>query len=351
MKNIFIFPEQTLKEALHKLSLEGEKCLIVIKDSQKKLCGTLSDGDIRKAILKNTDLNQDISNIYKDNPHFLLNNEYSKEDANKIFLDYKIDLIPIVDKGNEVVNYLSWDNFFGQEKNLTNNLEIPVIIMAGGKGDRLQPFTKVLPKPLIPINNKPIIEHIIENFLKFGIKDYYLSVNFKSRVLKAYFEESTNDYNINFIEENEALGTAGSLRLLDKKNLKTFIVTNCDTIINTDLNDFYEFHRENKNDISFIVAAKNFTIPYGICDLDEKKKFQKIKEKHDFNFLVNTGLYMMEPSIMKIIPEKGSFDMNQLINDAKKNKMNVGVFPIYENSWIDIGQWSEYKKTVQKFKI
>ena len=350
MKNIFIKPEDNLKDALHKLSVEGEKCLIVIKNNSKEIFGTLSDGDIRKAILKNFDLSQTIENIFKKKPYYLHYNHYSKDEASKLFLNHKIDLIPIVNQKLEVIDYISWNDFFGQSK-IKVQIDLPVIIMAGGKGDRLQPFTKVLPKPLIPINNKPIIEHVIENFLKFGIKNYLLSVNFKSRVLKAYLEESKKDYIINFIEEEEPLGTAGSLRLIKKYNIGTFIVTNCDTIIDVDLNDFYSFHKKNKNDISFIVATKNFIIPYGICDLNNEKKFEKIREKQDFNFLVNAGLYMMEPKVIDLIPKKRVYDMNELINDAKQQGMNIGVFPIYENSWIDIGQWSEYKKTVEKFKI
>ena len=350
IKDLFIYPEKNLKDALNKLSETGEKCLIVIKDKQKKILGTLSDGDIRKAILKNFDLTQKIEFIYKKNPYVLLQNKFSKKDANKLFLDYKIDLIPIVDEKSKVKDFISWNNFFG-DKQKNKELNIPVIIMAGGKGDRLQPFTKVLPKPLIPINDKPIIEHVIENFLKFGIKNYYLSVNFKSRVLKAYFEESKHNYEISFLEEDKPLGTSGSLKLLKKHNLKSFIVTNCDTIIDIDLNDFYEFHKTNNNDISFVVTSKNFTIPYGICDLDQNEEFEKIKEKHNFNFLVNTGLYMVESKIIDLIPDNSTYDMNELINNAKNNKMKVGVFPVYEESWIDIGQWGEYKKTVEKFEI
>ena len=214
------------------------------KNNFIKILGTLSDGDIRKAILKNFDLTQRIEFIYKKNPYVLLENKFSKKDANKLFLDYKIDLIPIVDKNSKVKDFISWNNFFGDTQK-KKELDIPVIIMAGGQGDRLQPFTKVLPKPLIPINDKPIIEHVIENFLKFGIKNYYLSVNFKSRVLKAYFEESKHNYEISFLEEDKPLGTSGSLKLLKKHNLKSFIVTNCDTIIDIDLNDFYEFHKTN----------------------------------------------------------------------------------------------------------
>ena len=160
--------------------------------------------------------------LFMNATDIMTDSKFSKKDANKLFMDYKIDLIPIVDKNSKVKDFISWNNFFGDTQK-KKELDIPVIIMAGGQGDRLQPFTKVLPKPLIPINDKPIIEHVIENFLKFGIKNYYLSVNFKSRVLKAYFEESKRNYEISFLEEDKPLGTSGSLKLLKKHNLKATI--------------------------------------------------------------------------------------------------------------------------------
>ncbi len=350
MKNLFVEPDITLKDALKKLSLFGEKCLVVVNKTNKTLLGTLSDGDIRKAILRGNEINTSIKNVYKKNPFYINSNNYKIENAKKLFLKHKIDLIPVVDENKKVVDIIIWNKLFDQNKK-TYKMNLPVIIMAGGKGLRLEPFTKVLPKPLIPINGKPIIEHIIEKFLNFGLNEFYITVNYKSRILKAYFEEAKKNYKIKFIEEKEPLGTAGSLRLLQNKIKKPFFVTNCDIILDVNFFNFYNFHKENKNDISFIASTKNQIVPYGICHLDKNGEFDKIKEKHSSKFLVNAGLYLLQPNLTKIIPKKVSYHMTQLINDAKIRNKKIGIFPVFEDSWLDVGHWSEYKKTIEKIKI
>ena len=350
MKDIFIGQNSSIRDALQKLSFAGEKSLIILNLDDKKILGTLSDGDIRKAILKGKEINDSIIDIYKKDFLYLLKNNIDKIKVKELFLKHRIDIIPIINQNNEVKDVLVWSEFFNKEK-IKHDLDLPVVIMAGGKGVRLEPFTKILPKPLIPINGKPIIEYIIEKFLDYGIKEYYLSVNYKSRILKAYFEESDKEYQTKFIEENSPLGTAGSLKLLKDKINKPFFVTNCDMIIDVNLNDFYNFHKANNNIISFVTSKKKQIIPYGICNLDENGKFDNITEKHYSTFFVNVGLYLVDPKILEIIPSNDQYHMTDLINKCKENGHNIGIFPIIEDSWLDIGQWSEYKKTVSKLEV
>ena len=180
--------------------------------------------------------------------------------------------------------------------------------MAGGKGVRLQPFTNILPKPLIPINNKPIIEYIIENFLHYNFKHFYLSLNYKSKILKAYFEEMKRDFKVDYIEEKTPLGTVGSLKLLEKKITKSVIVTNCDIIININYLDFIKFHNDNKNDITFLAFSKKFEIPYGICDFDKYGNLNDLISRLEGKFKIeinkNVSLFTIrhfdEKSIKKI---------------------------------------------------
>ena len=276
MKKNLILPTSSIKKALNDLKLSGEKCLIVV-NSNKKLLGTLSDGDIREAILNNHSLSDSIKNIYQKKCIYFYEKDLDIIKIKKIFTNKIISLIPVVNNNLKVIKTINWfDIFKDSEIPLVEKLNIPVVIMAGGKGTRLQPLTNILPKPLIPINQKTIIEHIIDRFLKYDIKLFFISINYKSLIIKAFFKELKNDYKVKFLEEDSPLGTAGSLSLLNNKIKKTFFVTNCDTIINANYNDFYNFHLKNKNDLTIMVSAKQFEIPYGTCELNENGLLKKL---------------------------------------------------------------------------
>ena len=174
--------------------------------------------------------------------------------------------------------------------------------MAGGKGMRLEPFTHVLPKSLVPIHGKTVIEHIIERFVVCGVDEYYMTVNYKSRIIKAFFEELQPSYSINFVDEKAPLGTAGSLVYLKDKIQKTFMVTNCDIIIDTDYAELLKFHHSRECAVTLVASTKNYVIPYGTCELNNEGYLEKIKEKPEYHFLVNTGLYVMEPDLLEMIP-------------------------------------------------
>ena len=226
------------------LSEEGRKCIVII-DEGGRLIGTLSDGDLRKAILNGASMKDNIDNIYQKSPRVLIDGKYKKSEARKIFFENNFDLIPVINDKGFINDILFLESVLDQEEKTKKiNYNIPVVIMAGGRGTRLEPFTKVLPKPLIPIHEKPIVEHIIDRFLKIGSKHFYLSVNYKSKILKAYFEELKPKYKISFVEEKFPLGTAGSLNLLENKIRGPFFVTNCDIIIKADLDSLFKFHQK-----------------------------------------------------------------------------------------------------------
>jgi len=220
--------------------------------------------------------------------------------------------------------------------------------MAGGKGARMEPFTKILPKPLVPIHEKPIIEHIIQRFADFGCDEFHLTVNYKGRILKAYFEELQPEYNVTFVDENEPLGTAGSLQYLKGKFDKPFFITNCDIIIKADYVKLYEFHKKNNCDITLVASAKEYIIPYGTCELNSDGNLAHINEKPKYDFLINSGLYVLNPATLNLIPKDKFYHITHLIEDAKNQGNKIGVFPIDDDDWIDIGQWTEYKKAIDK---
>jgi len=351
MKKLLVRPEITLQKALKSMSEAGEKCLIVVDDNNKML-GTLSDGDLRKAILNVGALSESISDTYNPNATFFVSGHFSMKEAREIFIKDRFQLIPVVNDALEVVDILYWDKVFENhicpEKRRVN---ASVVIMAGGKGRRLEPFTKVLPKPLIPIQDKPIIEHIIERFMSVGISDFHLTVNYKSRILKAFFEDLQPEYSINFVEEDKPLGTAGSLRFFVGAFKEPFIVTNCDILIDADYAELYTFHQNNGYDITLVASMMNYIIPYGTCELNGDGYLKCLKEKPGFDFLVNTGLYVINPDVLKHIPRDKEYHITALIDDVKRNNMKVGVYPVADDAWIDTGQWTEYKKAVEKLGI
>ena len=347
MKKIFINPNATIKEAMESLDKTTDKVLLVVDDEQI-LIGTLTDGDVRRYILRGGDLSGIIQNVYNTTPIFVFQDDFDLEKVKRILTKNKIELIPILDQNRKIVTFITWTKAFGNEKNHgKQQLDVPVVIMAGGKGTRLEPFTKVLPKPLIPVGDKTVIDHIIDNFVAYGIREFYLTIHHKSKILRAYFEEKTPDYSIGFAEESEPRGTAGSLKLLIDKLDGPFFVSNCDIIIEADYADIFRFHTKNNYDITLVASTKQFNIPYGICELNGEGSLKQIKEKPEYDFLANTGLYVLNPEVLELIPDNQLFHITHLIDRVKENGGSVGVYPISEQAWIDVGQWGEYRKALK----
>ena len=347
MKDITIQPDITIRQAMKALDKTAEKCLLVV-DENKKLLGTLTDGDLRRSILAGEKFSVDISGSYNTKPTILIQNKYSTEEAKRLLRDLKLDLIPLVDENYLVVDYVTLSGIGGESRPKKSLDSVPVVIMAGGKGTRLEPFTKVLPKSLVPVHEKPIIEHIIESFTQLGCLDFYLTVNYKSKILKAYFEELQPDYHVIFVEELHPLGTAGSLRFLDGQFKQPFFVTNCDIIIKTDYASLYEFHKKGDYDVTLVASAKEYVIPYGTCELSSDGHLSHINEKPKYEYLINTGLYILNPDVLNLIPENKFYHITHLVEEAKNKGKKVGVFPIDDDAWIDVGQWAEYKKVVER---
>ena len=347
MKDITIHPQATIKEAMEVLDKTAEKVLLVVDDGQA-LTGTLTDGDIRRYILKGHNLSGTIQDAFHPNPIFILQEDFDPNKIKAVFLENKIDLIPILDQNRKVVDFITWEKAFGSNRKPENQkLDVPVVIMAGGKGARLEPFTRVLPKPLIPVGDKPVIDHIIDRFREYGISEFYLTIHHMSKIIRAYFEEKDPDYSIGFAEEDEPRGTAGSLKLLADKLNKPFFVSNCDIIIEADYADLYRFHIQNRYDITLVASAKQFNIPYGICELNGGGSLERIKEKPEYNFLVNAGMYVLNPSVLELIPNNQLFHITHLIDKIKENGGQIGVYPVSEKAWIDVGQWAEYRKALK----
>ena len=347
MKDITVNPTMSIKDAMIQLDATAEKILLVV-DDENKLIGALTDGDIRRHILKVQDLSGNIEEAYNRDPFFVYEEDYDLNRIKKIFSKYRLNLIPIVDRDKRVIDYITLEKLFGKEiRTDKEKISAPAVIMAGGKGTRLKPFTRVLPKPLIPVGDKTIIDHIIDRFCDHGVDQYFLTVNYMSRIIRVFFEEKSPEYAVEFIEEPEPMGTAGSLRLAMDQLKTPFFVSNCDIIVEADYADIYRFHCDGPYDITMVAVAKQYNIPYGVCELDEQGQLDVIKEKPEYNFLVNTGFYVLSPHVLGMIPENGMFHMTHLMEMVKEKNGRVGVYPISEKSWIDVGQWGEYREALK----
>ena len=350
VQNFLITKSSSIKNAMKQMNKIGEKALFIV-DENRRLLGSLTDGDIRRWILKKGGLDEKIDRAYRKNPIFVTV-DYDVEEVKQLMLDNKVEWIPVINGQREVIEVLLWQNIFGEAAVcLRPKLFLPVVIMAGGKGARLDPFTKILPKALIPIGERPIIKIIMDNFFEYGIEEFYVSINHKSKMIKSYFEEMNSNYTIHFIEEKFPLGTAGSLKFLQGITKDSLLVTNCDIIVKADLSEIVEFHNKNAYDMTIVGSFKHHTVPYGICEIENGGILKVLNEKPEYDFIVNTGMYVIKDSVLDLIPEDQIFHITDLIKHLKVNRGRVGVFPISERSWIDVGQWKEYHRAVRELNI
>lgn len=341
----------TVLEAMRQLEATAQKILFVVDDTEC-LLGSLTDGDIRRWILAEGDLQGAAEQVCNGNPYQTAQ-DYEVRRIRSAMVEKNIGCIPVVNGENQIVDLLFWDDVFTDdaEKKPVRALSIPVVIMAGGRGTRLDPFTRILPKPLIPLGDKTVIEHIIDSFLKYGVSSFYISVNEKAKIIKSYFEELESTFVIDYIEEEQPLGTAGSLRYLHPTINGSLMVTNCDIIIDADYIELLDFHKASGDDITIVGSLKNYHIPYGICEIVNGGLLTKITEKPEYNFLVNTGMYVLRSDILSLIPENQVFHMTDLIERVQQEGGRVAVFPVSDKAWIDTGEWAEYRKALRQLRV
>jgi len=339
--NICIQKSATITEALRQMDKVNRKLLIVINPNLS-FFGLLSIGDIQRAIIKNLPLETKIDKILREDITVACATD-DLSAVKKRMKERRNELMPILDENNNIVDVIFWENLF-KEKRIRSQINLPVVIMAGGRGSRLKPLTNVIPKPLIPINKKTIIEDIMDRFVEHGCHDFYISVNYKADMIRYYFDSlNNNDYQIDYFQEDNPLGTAGSLSFLKGKIATTFFVSNCDILIDEDYEEVLTYHQTNNNDITLVAALKTIAIPYGTLETSENGILTSIVEKPEINFKINSGMYIIESHILKEIPDNTFLHITDLIESLIKKGSRVGVFPVSENSWRDMGSLAEYK--------
>lgn len=312
------------------------------------LIGVVTDGDIRRYILKNGDLNVNIGEVACTTPITLTLNERAK--AQSVMKEKSINAIPIVDNLNHVIEIIFNDN--SDEDSLQyQKIGIQLVIMAGGKGTRLRPYTDILPKPLIPIGEKTITEHIINRFAKYDCKDIYMIVNYKKEFIKAYFADEKPEAQIKFIDESTFLGTAGGLTLLNKNQMNdTFFLSNCDILVEADYAEIYKYHKKSKNIISLVCVKKEIEVPYGTVEINKDNQITELIEKPRMKCNINTGLYVIEKDFLQKIPQNTFIHITDIIKKCIEDGERVGAYLIDDSQWMDMGQLNELERMKEKMK-
>ena len=330
--DLFITEDISVLDAMRKLDETGLGVLFVAPEGV--LRAVVTDGDIRRYILKSLPLEGPVREAANYSPYALPMEARAR--AKTALLEHGIGALPLLDKRGRVQDVVFAG---GLDIDTHKKACAPVVIMAGGLGTRLYPYTKILPKPLIPIGEMPIVEHIIHRFADVGCSAFTMIVNYKKSMIKSYFNDLQKDYTVDYVDEDTPLGTGGGLSLLKGKVTQTFFLTNCDILIDADFGDIYQYHKEKGNVITMVCAVKHFTIPYGVVELGGDGDISGITEKPEMNFLTNTGVYVVEPSVIDGLAYNEPIPFTDIIADVRAAGGRVGVYPVSENGWI----WASWR--------
>lgn len=351
LHSICLPPSATIKDAIQRLNQTAKKILCVT-DREGRLLGTISDGDVRRALLKGYGFDEPVERIMAKEYRAISSSEESagsvKERAKALMKDHKLAHIPLLDERQRIIDVVAWTDFLdnGEEISSPSPMrENLVIIMAGGKGTRLNPFTEIFPKPLVPLGDKPAVEIIMERFARCGFHRFLYTLNYKKEYMKLFLKERAFPYEIDWVEEDAFLGTAGSLAMLKGKVYDSFFVANCDTLLSVDFGEVLTWHKEHNAALTIIGSHNEVNIPFGVLTM-VGGRLEGIREKPVHDVIINTGMYVMEPLALDYITPGQPLDMNDLIGTIAARE-KVSVYSVYGRDWIDLGQWEEYKKGIQ----
>ena len=326
----------TVSEAMQKID-EGAAGILFLTDENDVLVGCITDGDIRRFLLAGGSMRDPALDACNRHPKVA----GSLEEAKRLYHSKNYIVIPVIDESGAITALYGGGK--GEIRN-RKKLGVPVVINAGGKGTRLDPFTRVLPKPLIPVGDQPIVELIMQEYQSYGCDDFHIIVNYKKNLMKAYFTENETNYNITWYDEDKPLGTGGGLSLLRGKFDGTFFFANCDALLTANYESMLRFHKENGNAITMVCAYKNLNIPYGVVKIGRAGVIDSMEEKPLLSFLVNTGIYIVEPEVIDDIEDGVPIGFPDIVERERRLGKKVAAYPVSENDWMDMGQLPELEK-------
>ena len=334
LTNLLVYADYNLRQVLEQLNI-GAKGIVLVVDQQKKLLGTITDGDVRRALLKGYTLDDPITKIIHYQPVYVQDTA-SREEIKDIFIKKAVRQLPVVDAQGIFVGLISINEILVPE-----GKDNPVVIMAGGLGTRLKPLTKEIPKPMLKVGEDPILQHIINHFKQYGYNKIIMTVNYKAEIIENYFQDGfAYGVTIKYVKEKKRMGTAGGIRLARAYLEKPFFVINGDIFTNMNMEKLMNFHL--KNQYALTIGAKSYTfqIPYGVLET-AGKKVTRIREKPELQFLINGGIYCLNPEVIDLIPEDSYFEITDLINVCLEKGLPVGSYEI-KDYWMDIGCQEDY---------
>lgn len=344
IKQRIITPSISLLDTMKRMDEVKVKMLLVFNGEHFE--GLITIGDIQRAIINNIALNEPVSRILNKNKIYGFVSE-GEDSIREKMRRMRAEVMPILDERGELVDVWYWSDLFKKTDFAEREkINLPVVIMAGGKGTRLKPITNVIPKPLVPIGDKTILETILDQFEEIGCTRFFMSVNYKADIMKYYLSQLDHKYDIEFFQEDKPLGTIGSVSLLKGKITTPFFVSNCDSINEQDYRDVYDYHVSNHNDLTIVTMVKSFKIPYGVIETGEDGLMVALSEKPELTYQVNTGVYILNPTCIEEIPKGEFFHITHLMEKIKSRGGRVGCFPVSEHAWKDMGEWPEYLKMI-----
>ena len=346
IKRRIITADKTIIQTMKMMDDAFTKLLLVF-DGEEFL-GIITNGDLQRAIIAHIPFDTPISRIVRSEGKLYAHVDDDREKIKEWMLSKRAELMPILDNEEQLVDVIFWDDMLADTQAVDNRpkIDLPVVIMAGGKGTRLQPITNVIPKPLVPIGEKTILEVIMDQFESIGCHKFYMSVNYKADMIKYYMSQLDHRYNIEFFIEDKPLGTIGSVSLLKGKIKTPFFVSNCDSINEQDYRDVWDYHVKNHNDMTIVTMVKSLKIPYGVIETGENGLMTALKEKPEQTYQVNTGVYILNPELIEEIPQGDFFHITHLMEKVQNRGGRVGCFPVSEHSWKDMGERPEYLKMI-----
>lgn len=336
-----IFKDSPMRLALEQLNFLGVDGILFVTDSENRLIGSLTDGDVRRGLLKGLDTNNEVEDFIQPNPKFIRRGSYVIEDI--INLREKLfRIIPVLDKDNRIINVINF-------RFLKSYLPVDAVIMAGGRGSRLSPLTDVTPKPMLIVGDKPIIEHNIDRLIKFGIDDIYLSLRYLGEQIEDYFGNGdTKGVRINHVWETEALGTIGALTMIQDWQHDYVLVTNSDVLTSLDYEDFFLDFLNKDADMSVVTIPYNVNIPYAVIETSNHHVLS-FKEKPTYTYYSNGGIYLIKRELLEMIPKNQFYDATDLMQKVLENGNNLISYPMRQY-WLDIGRPADYEKAQEDIK-
>jgi choline kinase len=347
IRNQVISTRANLLSALKQMEAIDRKLLFVFDD--KKFINILSIGDIQRAVFSDKPMETLVVDVLRKDTN-MCNVEDSVENIKEKMLELRTECMPVLNRKGELADVIFWEDIFLTTSDKTNDdINLPVVIMAGGKVQSMKANASILPKPLIPIGDKTIIEDIMDRFIKVGCHNFHVIIDSKADMVKQFMESINNkSNNISYLQEQITNGTISGLSMLKGILDKTFFVTNCDISISKNYSEILKYHRDNKNELTIVSVRKLLSAPYGIIELESNGSLGKMTEESEKQVQINSGFYIMEPKLLNEIESNKAFHINDLIYKIQKGKGNVGIFSIIERDCIELSRWTNYMNSFKK---